>query len=440
MTEKLPPSLSAKFKDSFAYETIKDRLPVILAKTVDAVHRLKNDIKEQHGEAGMEDLKSINGKLSKLRNEVQTDKAIIPIHDGRLNFEVWNAYLEKITCDNDGRTPSWFQDAWLYVECYMYRRIQEAVEECKVLKTLDPFQGQKDQALLSSADAVSILMEFLEGILGNLPSMDDSKFRPLFDQFFELDLWGNKCDLSISAGHDNFQTESPIAMLDVFRSFLLVDNLNQMWDDLHKLNKRKDGSVRLDIVLDNAGFELISDMCLAEFLLTSKMVSEVHFHPKRFPWFVSDTTKKDFIWTLETCRTSDNKAMADFGQMWEERLVDGSWIIKEHDFWTLPHDYHDMETIAPDLYADLSKSDLILFKGDLNYRKLVGDRNWPHTTPFDVALRGFRPSALCALRTLKADVVVGLLEGQDRVACKHTARWMVTGEFAVIQYCEKKSQ
>ncbi|GFH08707.1 RRM domain-containing protein, partial [Haematococcus lacustris] len=70
-----------------------------------------------------------------------------------------------------------------------------------------------------------------------------------------------------------------------------------------------------------------------------------------------------------------------------------------------------MPSIAPDLHADLSTSSLLIFKGDLNYRKLVSDSRWAPTTPFRQALLGFLPAPLLTLRTCKADVVTGLLPG-----------------------------
>lgn len=40
--------------------------------------------------------------------------------------------------------------------------------------------------------------------------------------------------------------------------------------------------------------------CSADYLLQSGLASQVRFHGKRFAWFVSDVTKKDWNWLLNT--------------------------------------------------------------------------------------------------------------------------------------------
>lgn len=43
-----------------------------------------------------------------------------------------------------------------------------------------------------------------------------------------------------------------------------------------------------------------SVLCAADFLIQSGLAKEVRFHGKRYPWFVSDVTKKDWDWLLNT--------------------------------------------------------------------------------------------------------------------------------------------
>ena len=100
--------------------------------------------------------------------------------------------------------------------------------------------------------------------------------------------------------------------------------------------------------------------------------------------------------------------------MWKKHLTDEVWVLTDHKFWTTPYEFAAMKTVAADLYAQLQESQLVVFKGDLNYRKLIADRNWLYATPFSESLGGFHPTVVCALRTLKADLVAGVDEGSAR--------------------------
>lgn len=255
--------------------------------------------------------------------------------------------------------------------------------------------------------------------------------------FYQVCLWGNKCDLSISGGEDNAQKSSPLEQLDILEPNILIDDSDVVLSHL-QTGGPSDGK-RIDIVVDNAGFELISDLCFAEFLLSAGLCSSVHFHAKAFPWFVSDVTKTDFDWTLDMFGQINHIAMSHFGNQWKERLANGTWTFQAHDFWTMPFDYSQMKTYAPDLYQNLQKSHMIFLKGDLNYRKLLGDLKWPSTTSFQSCLRGFHPAPLCILRTSKCDVLVGLKDGKAEEIQNIDKDWMINGKWAVINSCLKRT-
>jgi hypothetical protein len=157
--------------------------------------------------------------------------------------------------------------------------------------------------------------------------------------------------------------------------------------------EKKDGERRVDIVLDNSGFELFVDLILAGYLLSAGLATNVVLHPKRLPWFVSDVTPRDFSDLLnsmvdpqafytaaddsgKTHPPLSNKEVEDVQflfQQWSEFHQDGKLIVRPHSFWTTQGCYWRMPHVAPELFEDLKESELVLFKGDLNYRKLVND-------------------------------------------------------------------
>ncbi|KAM9338854.1 damage-control phosphatase ARMT1 [Symphorus nematophorus] len=441
----VPPSLSAKVVGSFAYLTVKDRLPTILTKVVDTIHRNKNKFFEEYGEEGIEAEKQTIALLSKLRNELQTDKPVLALTDGLQDTETWNEYLRRHqSLQGDQESVSWFKSPWLYVECYMYRRIQEALWLNPPISDYDVFNESKTQSFFESQQAVMTLCTYVEGVNKNIEELSKNQLLEHFNKLLQVSLWGNKCDLSISAGQDNSQKISPIDSLSSLQSFILVDDSNMVWSTLlsaqRPAQQGKTTAGRVDIVLDNAGFELVTDLVFADFLVSSGLVHEVHFHGKSFPWFVSDVTANDFQWVIRQTTAANHKWMSKSGVQWQRYLKEGVWSYHDHPFWTQPHEFCDMAADAPGLYASLQGADLVLFKGDLNYRKLVGDRDWDHTVGFDTALRGFGPAPLCSLRTLKANVQVGLQPGQGEKLTAQEPDWMTSGKYAVIQFSSPKSE
>ncbi|XP_046877443.1 damage-control phosphatase ARMT1 [Hypomesus transpacificus] len=435
----VPPALSAKVVESFAYLTVRDRFPTILTRVIDTIHRSKNKFFEEYGEEGVQAEKRAISFLSKLRNEMQTDKPVLALSDGLEDTDSWNQYLlrqQSLMGDQD--SVSWFKSPWLYVECYMYRRIHEAIWLNPPICDFDAFNEGKTQSYFESQQAVIALCTYLQGLHRNMGELSESHLLEQFLKLLQVSLWGNKCDLSISAGQDNSQKANPIDSLADLRPFILVDDSNMVWSTLTSAQRHgEDGqhsAGRVDIVLDNAGFELITDLVLAHFLISSGLAREVRFHGKSIPWFVSDVTAHDFQWTIRQTLAANHKWMSKSGAEWQSLVREGVWSYHDHPFWTLPHEYCDMAADAPDLYATLQGADLIIFKGDLNYRKLVGDRDWEHTVPFDRALRGFGPAPLCSLRTLKANVQVGLQHGQGENLSVQEPGWMTSGKYAVVQF------
>ena len=254
-------------------------------------------------------------------------------------------------------------------------------------------------------------------------------------------------DLSMIASMENYDTsqvllsdsDSSAVSSAKMRTKLISDHTSVLWDLVELLRQPRSTSEtrRIDFVLDNCGLELFSDLCLADWLLSVGLADKIMLHFKQMPWFVSDALIKDFDWMLEIMIGSENANLSTLGRKWKGRVTDGTFVRTDHTFWTTSFEFAAMSTVASDLYTTLSESYLVFFKGDLNYRKLLADRNWLYTEEFSIALGGFEPTNVCALRTLKADLVTGLPHGAAAKAAGEDKDWMVTGQYAVCQVKRK---
>lgn len=197
-------------------------------------------------------------------------------------------------------------------------------------------------------------------------------------------------------------------------------------------------SCTVDIVLDNAGYELFTDFVLADFILHYKLANKIRFHCKAIPWFISDVLTRDFHWTIEQLACQNVMKSACFGKRLKQYIIDDRFELQPTEFfWTSPYEFQAMPKIAPNLYANLSNAHLVIFKGDLNYRKLLADLNWPFDTNFIDVLGDFRPTNLCTLRTVKADIICELSSKKANELFNLDHMWMETGKYGVLHFAPK---
>lgn len=285
-------------------------------------------------------------------------------------------------------------------------------------------------------------------------------------------MWGNATDLSLltSLTYDDIQKLQGADARKRAEKNILVNNLPAAYKILKRAQQEGKNKLQVDIVLDNAGFELFVDLFLAGYLLAAGLATQIILHPKSIPWFVSDVLPADFASLLGALvdpqafyTPSDDEHTSTKPQPISEKeksdisffftnmqsvYAEGQLIIRPNDFWTSARSYWNLPQ-ASKLYQDLKGSDLVIFKGDLNYRKLTADAMWGPTTPFSTAIgpmgRGSGIRTL-ALRTCKADTVVGLPEGEDeRLKALEggggesgARKWAWSGKWAVVQFCDGK--
>ncbi|KAL8754574.1 MAG: hypothetical protein Q9199_004240 [Rusavskia elegans] len=472
------PPYTTSDQTSFAYVSARDRWPVILTGAIDDLHRAITACKDDEKIA---DGKTIVEGLTKLKYELQHNRPLTPLtDDGRQDVADYNRDLNALG------SPTWFNVPWLYAECYLYRRMSTYFALSTHWQSYDVFARQKLSTFVSSRPAVLELAAKYKQLINQLKSnVPDSKTpeeigdaeKLLFSEMCEICLWGNATDLSLLTAltYDDIQKLQGSEAQKVQEKNILVNDLPAAYRTL-KATQDTDpkGERRVDIVLDNAGFELFVDLVLAGYLLAAGLATQIVLHPKSIPWFVSDVLPADFASLLNALADSqalyaapsnNNKdhvgapiplsdrevsELSFLFEHWSSLHQEGQLTIRPNLFWTGPGSYWRLPSSAPDLHQDLQESELVIFKGDLNYRKLAGDAMWPTTVPFSDALGPMGPGSgirTLALRTCKADTVVGLPAGEDeRLKSMEggggdtgARKWAWSGKWAVVQFCDGKA-
>jgi len=279
---------------------------------------------------------------------------------------------------------------------------------------------------------------------------DPLKLQVLFREMTQMCLWGNATDLSLLTNMtpediEHLQTIGRDAQ-NARKEFILKDDQDAAWQHITTLK-----DARIDFVLDNAGFELFTDLVFADFLVShTPYVSRVVFHPKSIPWFVSDVTPPDFAALLDPSALPRGPAPEHLERAiarWNGYLASGTFALSvardapigasdgAFDFWTSPWPYWDMRVRAPGIWNALRDSGLVILKGDLNYRKLTGDVQWPVDTSFEMAVGPLAHAfPLLSLRTNKADVVVGVPRSVADALDARGEKWRVNGRYALVSF------
>lgn len=140
--------------------------------------------------------------------------------------------------------------------------------------------------------------------------------------------------------------------------------------------------------MDNAGYEFFTDLCFADFLIHKKFATKIRFYVKAIPWYISDVTTKDFHHVINSLYSDCDSNVNCLGKRLKSYLDTKQFEVIVDSFWTSPYEFSKMQDINKSLYDILSESKVALFKGDLNHRKLLADKNRPVDTEFKNALDG----------------------------------------------------
>ncbi|KAJ2777924.1 Hairy/enhancer-of-split with YRPW motif protein 2 [Coemansia interrupta] len=435
------PLAAAADGSNFTYESLHHRVPHILT---DVINDLYHAITSQTSEAAVAEGKSLISELSKLKHEMVTNKPLTPLPDDACgDISTWNTWLATYFA-----SATWYSAPFLTWETYMYRRIAAIFRRSEYWAKYDFFAIKKEATFRASMVAVARLCSRVDRLTKECiaDKGNETKMHLAFVEMLQASLWGNQTDLSMFPDLSSEKLEEMQARISSGEnnSKIVSNDTDRIWAIVSKLT-----GGRIDIVLDNSGFELLQDVLLAHWLVAVGYAAKVVFHPKRIPWYVSDVTNADFHWLVDAAESpeligdkgmspEDEAALKSLGKTWKALLATGVWELKDELFWTGPYGYRYLPTEGRDVWEnDLVKSDIVIFKGDLNYRKLIYDLEWPLDTPFVDAIGPIatdpRAPAIVALRTSKCDTITGVTAQRAEELFKIQKNWMYSGEYGVIQ-------
>ena len=370
----VPPILSGT-PDSFARQVMEERHPALLAQ-----------IRAAHPYGPVE-----RAGIDRLRAEL--DGVVQPLP----GWESWDlGYFGR----------PWPEALFLWAESCFYHKLLRAVgyHGPGPWQGVDPFGFLKTPELASSTvdDDLAQLDK-----LADLPTMERTRV------LLAAALWGNRADLGFRIGQA--AAGRPVA-----------DTTHLVVDDSATVLARLAG--RVTVIADNAGRELLADLVLIDHLLAAGLADEIVLHVKPYPYYVSDATTADLMACLRRLAAGPEPAVGIAHRL-QAASARGRFTVAAHGFWGAPFAFH---ALPADLRAELAAADLVLVKGDLNYRRLVGDCRWPATTPFADATAYF-PAPVAALRTLKCEVAVGI-DGDLLARLDSSGEpWRTNGAYGLIQ-------
>ncbi len=410
-----PPPLMTSEPGSFARATIVERKPEIIRRII----------------ADNAYPPEIVAALETFRDEI-AQHPIAALTEDAPDVAFWNAQQASYA----GKT--WLEVPWYFAETYFYRRLLEAVRYFQPgpWRGVDPFAPQKRAQEAAAIAQLASVWAAIE----QLPP--DERFVLLLHSA----LWGNRADLS------NFTVkESAHRGLEAHteRSNLLIDDteavlaffcqrIERILTDWGEKSVSSVESVdTVAFINDNVGADTLFDLALADFLLTQGWAQRVIFYLKNQPFFVSDAMPEDIQLVIRQLQATPEPTVADLGNRLYQFLITDHLLLITDPFWTSCLSFWEL---PPALHADLARADLRILKGDVNYRRLLDDRHWPHPTPIAQADAAF-PRPYLILRTLKGEIMVGLQPGQAESLTTQDSTWLINGKRGIVQLVknERKS-
>ena len=394
----LPPVITTSQHNSFPQQTILKRHPRIINQVIH-----DNDYTLE-----------IRKRLFNLKEEIVNNAKIQSLTEDIGDQHQWNHHLDQF------KNKTWLELPWYFAETFFYRRLLEVIDYFQPgrFRKRDPFH-------LSKRVEITRNMNTLTQTIDSLGKIEDV-IRG-FEQRLHASLWGNRLDLS------NFTVKNTIKhhQATIERENIIINDFSKIY---HTFNNETVSNIAF--FHDNVGMELEFDLLLADFLLEKKWVETIVFYLKPYPFFVSDAMIKDLQETLHIFKSVPYSNVNDLGKRIHRALNNGTIFLSTDLFWASPYHYSEM---SQSLSEELSQYDLIILKGDVDYRRLLSDRHWPYTKSITDII-GYFPTSLVILQTLKSPIIVNLTKKQVQQFEHEEPDWLINGQRGIIQYIKKNKK
>ncbi|KAG7396903.1 hypothetical protein PHYBOEH_001593 [Phytophthora boehmeriae] len=396
---------------SFAHETCVSRLPDVLRDCV-ASNRDQFSVEQSKRILELADDLISNAKIP-LPSQYPDQASKTPA----------SAHWEKLLI---GKDYTWQDSPWFMVEQYIFHLLLLMTDYYST--GIDPFRPLKMTEL--KHESPWLLLQTAV----RLASQKESSAQTHHDQlkrFMRLCLWGNKADGSNQKVKDTMTVTDTSVVFD--DELLLVDHSDEIISYLETkvAEATSPKSLRVEFICDNVGTELLLDLAMTDYLLTHDWCGMVTFNVKAEPLYVSDVMIPDVHEHIaEMQRPTRTAEVQNLGKRLSEFIRTQQLAIRADDYWNTYTYFWEMPTELETRLAN--EATLVILKGDLNYRRLLGDRMWPPSTPIQEIMPYF-PTAFVAFRILKSGLVVGIPEETVTRLDRDDPNWRYNGKRGTIQ-------
>ncbi|MFB6231850.1 MAG: damage-control phosphatase ARMT1 family protein [Salinibacter sp.] len=383
MPHPYPDPVRTDGSNAFARQSMAERLPGIFDEVLDRNPDYPPEIKK---------------RVRALRDEIVNDAPMDLFDPPAPDHDLW---ARRFAPHED---ETWLGTDWFFAETFAYRHLLAASDYWTTRR--DPFRPYKEEELRSEA---------LREVVGAALEVDGSRRELLGHRLLNC-LWGNRMDLSMKGVLEQ-GTEAK-------DEHLLANDLPEVADHL------LDGPPGpVHFLMDNAGTEEAFDLVLADLLLGHDLARRVILHVKMAPVLVSDVLGEDVFWLLDVIEDYEGP-LRDLAERIWGHLRDGRLRIVPDFYWNADAPIRE---IPPRLEETFRDAQLVVSKGDANYRRITNDALWPPEATLADAAGPF-PAPLLALRTLKSDTLVGVDPDTRARLDREEENWRTKGTYGVAQF------